>query len=1091
MRTSADTGLVVDLSDGLEPPLDDEALERLRWYLEDYLRAPYGVYEDRGRAVAEGLAGWGEALFDSAFVRDIGAPREIVIRSASPALLALPWELLRDPSRPLPLALDGVRLARAIPAPDRGGAVAAPGDTLRVLMVISRPGGARDVGYRMIARPVVELLAELPGIVELVVLRPPTLAALEEALARASAEGRPFQVVHFDGHGQLAEADAALIFERAGGGRDRVPAGRLAQVLNAAQVPLVVLNACQSGAIGSRLEAAAATRLLLEGTPSVVAMAYRVHPLAAAAFMAAFYERLFAGGGVAEAVGAGRRRLHERDLRPSARGPVALADWIVPVHYRRRDVVFPDLRARRAGERARRRPGGLEPVGAFVGRDDEFYALEVAARQANPIVLHGQSGIGKTELAKAFGRWWLDTGGVGRPDGVVVASAGGLDGVVAEIGLAVLGPDCARMEPAGRRAAVEQVVDRERLLLICDAPSQDLTAFAHRVASGPGTVIVTSRAAETAWGDVCRVEVGGLAPEDAIEYADRLLAPHPAAAARRTSRAFLELLEWLDGHPLCMRLTLPHLATTEPEALLADLRGTGGAALAEYVEYSFDRLPAGTRRLLPAVSLFEGVVDLRLFGFWESEQGWEQVLEDAAVVGLLSRLGGGAYQVHPALPALLAARWRREQPDAYEIQRSVATSLLLAAYARWLSADAQAALAVVAQERRTLCRLLGFALEHERWEEATVVAQHLLDHFAARGMDAEADAWIERALRAVGTGPALDGGAGALWLLVMRARAHQRVLARRLDAAAAAYLDTLHALEAAPPFAGRERELAETYAGLSRVAQLGGRLQEAREWAARSHLGAEEVGDARAIGRSHLGRGIAAQARGDLAEAEDGYRRALAVAQELDDPQAVASASHQLSILAWESGAFEDAHRWATRSLAVNARLGDRPALALSHHQLALVAQARGRLDEAEDWLRKSLAVRQELGDSGAIARCCHELGIVAQDRGRLDEAAAWLSRALAIREQLGDRQGLALTYGQLGRLAGARGDDRAALEWTVKCVSQFEEFPHPATKAGPDDLARLTAKLGLGALETCWQWVLREPLPDAVRAFVTGAARP
>jgi hypothetical protein len=41
-------------------PLDDDALEDLRWYLEDYLRAPFGVYEDRGPWVRERLAGWGE-----------------------------------------------------------------------------------------------------------------------------------------------------------------------------------------------------------------------------------------------------------------------------------------------------------------------------------------------------------------------------------------------------------------------------------------------------------------------------------------------------------------------------------------------------------------------------------------------------------------------------------------------------------------------------------------------------------------------------------------------------------------------------------------------------------------------------------------------------------------------------------------------------------------------------------------------------------------------------------------------------------------------------------------------------------------------
>jgi hypothetical protein len=39
-------------------PLAAEELEDLRWYLEDYLRAPFGVYEDRGPRIAGELPGW-------------------------------------------------------------------------------------------------------------------------------------------------------------------------------------------------------------------------------------------------------------------------------------------------------------------------------------------------------------------------------------------------------------------------------------------------------------------------------------------------------------------------------------------------------------------------------------------------------------------------------------------------------------------------------------------------------------------------------------------------------------------------------------------------------------------------------------------------------------------------------------------------------------------------------------------------------------------------------------------------------------------------------------------------------------------------
>jgi hypothetical protein len=48
-------------------PVDVTELDELRWYLEDYLRVPFGVYEDRGAAVAGSLRGWGVSMFSALF----------------------------------------------------------------------------------------------------------------------------------------------------------------------------------------------------------------------------------------------------------------------------------------------------------------------------------------------------------------------------------------------------------------------------------------------------------------------------------------------------------------------------------------------------------------------------------------------------------------------------------------------------------------------------------------------------------------------------------------------------------------------------------------------------------------------------------------------------------------------------------------------------------------------------------------------------------------------------------------------------------------------------------------------------------------
>jgi hypothetical protein len=52
--------------------------------------------------------------------------------------------------------------------------------------------------------------------------------------------------------------------------------------------------------------------------------------------------------------------------------------------------------------------------------------------------------------------------------------------------------------------------------------------------------------------------------------------------------------------------------------------------------------------------------------------------------------------------------------------------------------------------------------------------------------------------------------------------------------------------------------------------------------------------------------------------------------------------------------------------------------------------------------------------------------------------------------------------------------------------VTLFNDFPSPLTATGPSALARLTGQLGLSALETAWQETTHQPMPAAVRDWIT-----
>jgi tetratricopeptide (TPR) repeat protein len=187
--------------------------ERVRWYLEDYAEFPADPAPVIAREAEAQLAQVGAGLFRAVFAdvdavgiweraRDRLGQVRVEVEADPGEGPGIAWELLRDPSLDQPVALGAGAFVRThLRAAGHPELPEPAGDQLRVLLVIARPGGRADVPFRSVASRLVRSGAEQMAGLDLDVLRPATFARLSEVLRAAQDAGRPYHVVHFDGHG--------------------------------------------------------------------------------------------------------------------------------------------------------------------------------------------------------------------------------------------------------------------------------------------------------------------------------------------------------------------------------------------------------------------------------------------------------------------------------------------------------------------------------------------------------------------------------------------------------------------------------------------------------------------------------------------------------------------------------------------------------------------------------------------------------------------------------------------------------------------------------------------------------------------------
>ena len=167
-------------------------------------------------------------------------------------------------------------------------------------------------------------------------------------------------------------------------------------------------------------------------------------------------------------------------------------------------------------------------------------------------------------------------------------------------------------------------------------------------------------------------------------------------------------------------------------------------------------------------------------------------------------------------------------------------------------------------------------------------------------------------------------------------------------------------------------------------------------------LGREEQA---ARGRGDLG--IIASRQGRLPEAVAHWEATTAYWQGRNEPRRAAATLNNLGILERRQGDLEAARRRFLECLALYRQAGDTQRAASVLHNLGLTAQDSGDLDEAGGWLEEGLALQRTLGNARGTAMALHGLGTTAQKRDRPAEAQAFLAESLTLFTRMEDTGGI------------------------------------------------------------------------------------
>ena len=703
----------------------------------------------------------------------------------------------------------------------------------------------------------------------------------------------------------------------------------------------------------------------------------------------------------------------------------------------------------------------------FIGRDYDTLRLERAFRERNFVLLRGLAGVGKTELACGFGRWFVQTKGVQAAYFASFEQGRGISHVIYQVGRSVWDDKFSQLSDDQQEAAVIKYLKQTSCLLIWDnfesvagfsdendglcspEEQQALTRFLKALRSGKSYVLITSRREEK-WLDINYqlLEISGLVRPDAEALGNRIL-DTAGVNRRQLPPEYLELFDLLGGHPLSLRVVLPHLKTQSPNQLIDALRrgldtfvgkseDGHDKSLLVSLDCSFNCLSEKAQRHLLFLSFFFKRVNVgwlssfssgelnpdykkayqSVFGEILNLEEWLNISGEAVEAGLLQSLVGVSFGLHPILPWYLHRRLKSlchlrnlevtplSQTNDNIFIKNLRNEILLS-YTQFVhsfeSFTEDKILVIYKAEEPNLLQYLNYSIQEKKWISSEIIFKALRKLYDFSSRQIEFQLLLKHVLTKIGLNfdEVVQEGNGLLrfWSYIRNLEAYESFKQGDLVYSKSICEEIIQKISKlkSPNFDGEVSIFLHT---------LGLIFEEEREFDKAIKLYKKslkycvEPSDTSDKALIYHQLGNVFIKKEDFDKAISYYKKAIKNHHK-HDLYSIAIEHYQLGMVFHEKCMFEEAIKYYTDSLNTfkNLLQENSTRIADVYNQLGSVYLSCNEIDKAQEYFFHSLKIREDNDDHYNAIDLYHNLAALSWEKDCFDDSITYCNKALNILE--------------------------------------------------------------------------------------------